>query len=160
MRGSKKPYVKINETYIQKCLYRHTKKQGKAIWAHNIYIYNYESDFIAITKSGVIYEYEIKVSRADFKRDFNKAKHRAFTKLILKSKLPSTNHANYFYFVCPYGLLSLTEIPIYAGLIYVYANGTCKTIKKARRLHTKYRGLTYKVLLKINQSLSHRFYGT
>src|ERR1035437_4116878 len=34
-----------------------------------------ECDIISISKSDYIYEYEIKISRADFKKDFTKQKH-------------------------------------------------------------------------------------
>ena len=34
-----------------------------------------ECDCISISKSDYIYEYEIKISRADFKKDFTKIKH-------------------------------------------------------------------------------------
>ena len=35
-----------------------------------------ECDVISISKSDYIYEYEIKISRSDFKADFNKPKHK------------------------------------------------------------------------------------
>ena len=41
-----------------------------------------ECDVISISKANYIYEYEIKISRSDFKVDFNKEKH----KLMLERK--------------------------------------------------------------------------
>ena len=35
-----------------------------------------ECDVISISKANYIYEYEIKISRSDFKVDFNKEKHK------------------------------------------------------------------------------------
>ncbi len=36
----------------------------------NIYVNNFEFDIMRLTKSGLIFEYEIKISRADFKKSF------------------------------------------------------------------------------------------
>lgn len=42
----------------------------------NIYIGSWEADILEITKSGYTYEYEVKISKSDFKADFD------FTNLI------------------------------------------------------------------------------
>lgn len=44
----------------------------------NSFVFNWESDFFSMTKNGNAYEVEMKVSRADFRRDFEKEKHRMF----------------------------------------------------------------------------------
>lgn len=44
----------------------------------NSYIFDWESDLFSVTKTGTIYETEIKISRADFKADFLKPKHLFF----------------------------------------------------------------------------------
>jgi len=41
----------------------------------NSYVFNWESDFFSMTKTGNVYEYEVKISKADFKKDFDKRKH-------------------------------------------------------------------------------------
>lgn len=55
----------------------------------NSFIYDWESDFFAISKSGYALECEVKVSRADYFKDFEKPKHRMFMncdkKLFCKS---------------------------------------------------------------------------
>lgn len=47
----------------------------------NTYIFNWESDFFAISKSGYSLEVEVKVSKADFRRDFTHKteKHELFS---------------------------------------------------------------------------------
>ena len=40
----------------------------------NTYIFRWESDFFAISKSGLVHEIEVKISRSDFKADFKKVK--------------------------------------------------------------------------------------
>lgn len=51
----------------------------------NAYIFNWESDFYCMSKSsGYSVECEIKVSRGDFKKDFEKEKHRLFADTLKK----------------------------------------------------------------------------
>lgn len=55
-----------------------------ASWKYNVdglYVFEWESDKLIWTKSGYIYEFEIKISRADFKNDF---KHKKEKHIILK----------------------------------------------------------------------------
>ena len=50
----------------------------------NLYVYGWESDYLAITKSMVAYEVEIKVSRPDFKNDFkNKQDKHLLLKVVI-----------------------------------------------------------------------------
>lgn len=122
-----------------------------------------ECDVISISGANYIYEFEIKVSRPDFKADLkNKAgKHfdlengygikrydacRAIKRpdgTINFKKIPDAlcmySGPNYFHYVCPEGLIKLEEVPEYAGLIYVvYENDFpkgLKEVKPARLLH-------------------------
>ena len=99
----------------------------------------YEADVLMITKAGLAYEYEVKTSRADFKKDFSKsAKHEVYSDtrphLIRRRNYPLK--PNYFYYVCEENLIKLTEIPKYAGLIYITKDKKLKVIKKAPKLHT------------------------
>lgn len=85
---------------------------------NNAYIFDWESDFFSVTESDYIYEFEIKVSKSDFKDDFNKVgKH----VLLESAEDPQIDikRPNKFYYVTPRGLLNSYEIPIYAGLIEV-----------------------------------------
>lgn len=38
----------------------------------NTYVFDWESDFFSVTKTGTVYEIEVKISKADFKKDFEK----------------------------------------------------------------------------------------
>lgn len=70
-------------------------------------------DGLAIKKSyakPLITAYEIKVSRSDFIND------EKWTSYL--------DYCNSFYFVCPVGLISVSEVPEEAGLIYVSKTGT------------------------------------
>lgn len=81
----------------------------------NLNVFDWESDSLFITRSGYIYECEIKISKGDFKHDFKKKKKH----LILEGEDNSEQSPNYFYYVVPKDLISVDEVPEYAGLIYV-----------------------------------------
>lgn len=103
----------------------------------NLYVFDWESDYLAITRAGVFHEIEIKISRADFKNDF---KHKEKKHLILESPrlfmtAPKPKVSpNYFYYAVPEGLVKEDEIPDYAGLIYVKPWGIY-VVKDAKKLH-------------------------
>ena len=97
-----------------------------------------ECDVISISKSDYIYEYEVKISRSDFKADFKKPKHNLITeKKFIKETKKETFYLvpNYFYFVVPENLITVEEIPEYAGLMYVNEKGGYDIIKKAPIIH-------------------------
>lgn len=100
-----------------------------------------ESDVLAISNTHYVKEYEIKISRSDFKADFKKvAKHSRYKKRM-NTAWPKT--PNKFFYVCPENLISVDEIPEYAGLIYIVTNPysypsgqlTTHTVKEAPYLH-------------------------
>jgi hypothetical protein len=85
-----------------------------------------------------IYEYEIKISRQDFKKDFIKEKHQH----IINEKFTYVRKGeqlwrvcNYFNYVVPKDLISVEEVPEYSGLIYINEDFTFDIIKKPRLLH-------------------------
>lgn len=105
-----------------------------------------ECDVLSISKSNYIYEYEIKISKSDFKADFKKKKHKLMCeKKCTKYKMIKENNqkvkdtiyltSNYFYFVVPEGLVGISEIPEYAGLMYITEKHSFILIKKAPLLH-------------------------
>lgn len=117
----------------------------------------HEADLLMITKSGIVYEYEIKTSRSDFKREFSKVgKHQA-----LKNKNIKTSKwrdypivANHYYFACKPNLIKAEDVPEYAGLVWVSENRTVQVIKKAPKLHD-YKA-TCKMVWNIASTLSSR----
>lgn len=99
-----------------------------------------EADVIAVTKSDLLVEYEIKLSKSDFKADFKKrAKHLRYSGIKHRRKgwlgIP-----NRFYYVTTPGLLELSDIPEYAGLIEIDSSlpdhCSAKTLKKAPLIHS------------------------
>jgi hypothetical protein len=80
----------------------------------NIFIDRYECDLLELTKSGYLYEYEVKISKSDFKADAKKATFKS-TKY---DELKTGNRVNYFYYIVPKDLINVEDVPYFAGLIY------------------------------------------
>ena len=126
------------EPLIQNALMRNfLSPNAKKYEITNLFVFDWESDYLAVTRAGIFYEVEIKISRADFFNDF---KHKEKKHLILEhnEKAPRTELGmpNYFYYAVPDGLIKIDEVPSYAGLIYVKPWGI--TIEKdAEKLHSE-----------------------
>jgi len=100
----------------------------------NVFIYDWESDFFCVTKSGYTIEVEVKISRADFKADAQKTqKHflmrNAEKELVTMPGSQLNDHycyvhfvkpfaPNKFYYCCPEDMIKPEEVPGYAGLLY------------------------------------------
>lgn len=112
--------------------------------------FTHEMDVCSMNKNGYLTEFEVKVSKADFKVDASKRKWVYFQNKTEKW-IP-----NYFYYVCPDGLIDISKLPDFAGLIYVVGE-ELKIIKPAQRLH-KLKHDKEKVLAKFCRVLSQRFY--
>lgn len=99
----------------------------------NVYFYQWESDLLYISRAGYVTEFEVKLTRSDFRADFKKvARHDR-----LKSGGPG--RPKFFYYATPKGLVLPDEVPAYAGLIYIesspYRKGWGVTPKyRARRV--------------------------
>lgn len=74
---------------------------------------NFEYDVLSLNNSGFLLEFEVKISKSDFKADSKKRKTPYYQKRIPKMT------PNYFYYVCPEGLIKVDELPDYAWLIYI-----------------------------------------
>lgn len=153
------------ERKIQQCLFNWVTKYNHQLFAPNIYYFNYETDFLSLDSKYYLHDFEIKISRSDFKADLSKPRHSLFAKLYSKVSKPGRrkhigyNAPNCFWYVCPANLIKKSEVPPYAGLIYVYKTGGIKVIKKRRYLH-KY--IIDKCLIsqKISVSLGYRWFKT
>lgn len=154
--GVKKKAEKIEftEPYIRKILQRQANSNPK-YYMHNLYVFGWESDFLLKTRSEYWYEYEIKISVADFKKDFIKEEkhyklmtgnelHTQYTKLdktgcatIRYNYEEPTVIPNYFSYVVPYTLLDKIKdiIPKYAGLYYISEINSLECFKKPPKLH-------------------------
>lgn len=130
----------LTEEKIQKAIYEHGFLSHSSIkyYTENLWIYGWESDIWIMTKSGYSYETEVKISRNDFKNDF---KHKKNKHLLLESLDAAENkrRPNYFYYAVPEGLISVEEVPEYAGLLYIVPISDhfnrVDVVKKAPQIH-------------------------
>ncbi len=130
----------------------------------NFYLGEWECDIFTLNKTGFTAEYEIKLTKADYLKDFEKltlaGKRLQRQRKKLKSRHPdwelpeldpehrkhfqieNGHRTNYFWFVVPAELAQQIEIPKYAGLITFTTDNdrneivyTFKKEKKAPLLH-------------------------
>ena len=100
----------------------------------NLFIYQWESDYLAITRSDIAYECEIKISRQDFLNDSKKKNKHLIIEGNVDGILYDWDRPNYFYYAVPDGLIGVDEVPDYAGLIYVNP-GYISIVKQAPKQH-------------------------
>lgn len=72
---------KFSEGFIQESLSRFFAPNSVKYDIDGLYVFDWESDKLLETRSGYIYEFEIKISKADFKNDF---KHKKEKHIILE----------------------------------------------------------------------------
>lgn len=169
-REKEKTYPPINEADIQRAL----------IWAYGIRalaatinstldIFNsWEADFLRVTDARWVYEYEVKITVADFRKDFtDKHKHQFLSNPALRE---NRDLPNYFYFAVPEKIAERVRpyVPEYAGLIiitdhvlYEHKRRPVYDIhyaKEAPRLHTQKASDKYiqRVMLKAMRKLLRR----
>lgn len=107
---------------------------------NNLYVFSnsWESDYLSLTKSGYLYEGEVKISKSDFKADFKKEKKHLLleTKYNGKSLSDKDLCPHYFFYAVPEGLIDVSEVPEYAGLVYATTYYPyVKWVKKPPLLH-------------------------
>ena len=136
----------MTELDIQNCLYREFVKRGHRLIVPNSCVCGWEADLISVTKAGFIHECEIKITASDFRADGKKKKfdditayasgQRKHRQQCLRFETTIAQPANFFWYAVPTGLVTVTDLPGFAGLIYV--EDLCRRVeivKKAPRLH-------------------------
>lgn len=109
-----------------------------------------ECDALLVTKSGYCHEVEMKVSRSDFKADFKKTNRWMWSETAhgYRTRIDWNKHAllaegncfpNRFSFLVPDGMVDISEIPPYAGLMTFTRNvgsyGHIRVIRSPKLLH-------------------------
>lgn len=115
------------------------RKDPSEIMLANYYLFNYEMDVFKLMKTGLVVEYEVKISRADFFNDFKKNYKRYQQDAVYKhQEIAAGRSANRFVFVVPIQLVRPDEVPDYAGLMYYTESiNQIVTIKPAPLIHKK-----------------------
>jgi len=119
----------MNEATIQKALYWRARGANCILCIPGaMLLLDGEQDFLQVTTSGYVHEFEIKLTRADFKADFKKTSWGKWKKHELLSGTVEppwrmTNERDgillprMFWFVAPTGLLFAEDTPEHAGLL-------------------------------------------
>lgn len=166
------------EASIQKMLFSKYIGNSKFRIA-NVYLWFWESDFYVQKENGYCYEFEIKITRADFKKDADKIeKHfslasgkREVTRTDFvrdpetgrykfdenrqiitekKTTVHECQRPNKFYYIAPEGVIMKNQVPAHAGLMLITPEGRIYTEKEAPFLH--------KDCIDYSKSLSVKFY--
>jgi len=144
---------------IQLALCKYLSKKGHEHICENFGHLICEMDVASLSKSDMLLEFEVKISRSDFLADKNKRKKYGLSKFEMYSKCfgHEAKCPNYFYYVCPDKLISKDEIPLFAGLFYYNSDNEIIVIKNAQRIH-KVPANRIKVLNKMLRMVSQRKY--
>lgn len=142
----------MNTKEIQQLIAKQQVNKGHNIVIENLsHFFPAEIDVLSVTSAGFSYEFEVKISRADYKKDSEKVfKHSLYSRGAVQ--MP-----NYFSYVCPPGLIKGHEIPNYSGLLYVQPDGVIKEIIKPPLIHNVKQDLL-KLSLKVARVTSERQY--
>lgn len=106
-----------------------------------------ESDFVAATMAGQVYEYEVKVSRKDFFRDRTKHRNR-----IYSGEIPGRK-PNRFWYVTARGIVTIEDVPAFAGWLE-WQDGQLVQMRKAPLLHQGCHGID--VLMYLARAMRNR----
>lgn len=123
----------VSSNEIQKALLILVKCAGEVVLP-NYYYGQYECDVFRITQSDYTIEYEIKISRSDYLADFKKDGGKKHLSLKVGDEFKAPNR---FFFVVPEGLITVDELPSYAGLIYYYGKNNISIVKAGKLIHKK-----------------------
>ena len=125
---------------IKKDLMGWSRSGGYDIIIPNFYLGRYEMDLFRLTPAGLITEYEIKISRSDYKADFFKERAGCDNKHALMAGKKCA--CNRFYFVVPKKMIQPDEVPLYAGLIYYKGKRGFEVVRNAPLIHKEKQPLT------------------
>jgi hypothetical protein len=161
----------MTEEDIQYGLWIHLWRKGHSFITPNAHLLSTgEMDMCSIMKSGKVCEYEIKISRSDFKADFKKDKHRLIglrlqgvteERIVNRwgvdfgaKRIATPNHFSY---VVPENLVAIEEVPAWAGLIYVSPRNvySLSVVKRALQIHPD---IDDSIPKQLGHKLMHRFW--
>lgn len=156
-----KEIKEISERRFQDAIYHH--RFGDKIIVPNAHYFCGENDVVSVNKSDFVSEFEIKISKADFKADFKKTEKHDLLKRCYEQKWRKQYYSggflpypNYFYYVVPQDMISVSDVPDYAGLIIINSRGMAFKKKNAPRLHSD--KITAKQFEDLMRKMFHRYW--
>ena len=155
--------MNFTEGLIQTCCWSKWQQQCHVLIPNYTPAGWFEADLWRINRSGLCVEYEIKVSRADFRGDQKKEDRHAWRGLRESNKharlqLGDERGPNQFYFVAPEGVIPPEEIPEFAGLFEVQGDPLWPRLKLRRNAPYLHRVKNDQPLDKIGRSLYFRYW--
>ena len=145
----------MTESDLQEVLLDKYMRKGHTLIIPNVYLFgSNESDMVSITKSRLVWEYEIKISKQDFLADRSKRRYDRYERR--QGLMP-----NRFWYVSPEGIITEPDLPEYAGLLYVmpYSHSKrfiVKTIKMAPMLHKN--EVSSKMIMELGTKIYHKYW--
>lgn len=139
--------MKFTERDIQRFLYRRNHQRFNVLLPNYTPLGWWECDLFGVTRSGYFHEFEIKVTRADFRKDAAKkrrdswqwvgAERQTIAGKLKHSQIKSENGPARFWYVLPEGLIELEEVPEWAGfqVICEKFGGHVRIVRQAPQLH-------------------------
>ncbi len=144
----------MNERDIQRCIWQ-DKWQSMSLMVPNYTPHRwFECDMFAVTKAGYFYEYEIKLTKADLRADLRKRSRPTYRRRengqrgyerrpgeLKHERLVRGDECgpSLFFYVVPKDMVSVNEIPAWAGLAYVelavVRRGMIEIVKRPPRRH-------------------------
>lgn len=146
----------MTESIVQRELVRSLEPYIAVPNSMNLFVF--ESDLLAVTRNDYLIEYEIKLTKSDYRKDFQKKTYRGTSRhdYLLQGK-----GANRFYYVMPKGMVDIEDVPDFAGLIYLHElvhrgepRLSTEIVRQPKLLHN--RKMTNKQLRSIARSLTFR----
>lgn len=156
----------LTERNIQRSIMHQLCAQGDTFLPNFMPPGWWENDVIRVTAAGYWYEYEIKLTRSDFKKDKYKKMGLNYYRNPMGIIKDENKHAilarndgmgpKQFWFICPEGVIQPEEIPSWAGLMWDEGgyNGL-RIKKKAPNRKTKKQDLAF--INKINYNGAKRY---
>ena len=157
----------VTEGEIQDAVYLWTSQHTLVL--PNCYLFGEnESDLVSVTKSGYVWEYEIKVSRRDFLADKRKSRHQWYSGSSFgdcsgwyrRPGTPEPRKPNRFFYVVEEGVANAEDLPEYAGLLVARRNEDGEVYVRREKMApvlNKERAST-ELLLRIGSGFSFRYW--
>ena len=132
----------MKTTEIEQLLrYRHEHDPIAVARKIDLFLPRTESDFVAVKASGKVYEYEIKVTRSDWKAEQRKRRWHVYTESEEVRKYDRVYlrghkrfvRPDYFYMITPSMLIDPDELPDWCGLMIATEDGRIVIAKKAKQ---------------------------
>jgi len=155
----------MTEVEVQNLVWREYATSSNLVVIPCSNVLGWEADMLVVTRALLAHEFEIKLTRADFRADMGKEKWAHFQAFRAGSMVLQVDRygfsarvlrpANYFWYVCPPDLLVTADVPTFAGLAYATRDGL-RTMKKPERLHRE--KLSQSQVMQITRAMSFRYW--